>query len=67
MRDHTADFNKTVLENVPASWVIRVDGRPKLDPDAEEEDKEGENIHFSNCIDLSNLVLLSISILTSTV
>jgi DNA-binding FrmR family transcriptional regulator len=42
MRDHCADFNKTTPESIPASWVIRVDGRPTLkDTDVEEDDKEG--------------------------
>jgi hypothetical protein len=40
MRDHDEEFNKSVLENVPASWVLRVDGRP-VPPDLDEDDKEG--------------------------
>ena len=56
MKDHTADFNKTVLENVPASWVIRVDGRPKVDLEAEEEDKDGqEDAVCMVCFDGSSL------------
>ena len=39
MRDQSADFNKPVTEDVPASWVIRVDGRP-VPPKAEEEPSE---------------------------
>lgn len=43
MRDHNSDFNKTVLEVIPASWVIRVDGRPTLkEAEVVEEEKEGE-------------------------
>jgi hypothetical protein len=36
MRDHNADFNKTPLESIPASWVLRVDGRPAVNPEADE-------------------------------
>ena len=57
MRDHTSDFNRTVLESVPASWVIRVDGRPTVqDHVAEEEDKEGqEDAVCMCCFDGSSL------------
>ena len=56
MKDHTADFNKIVLENVPASWVIRVDGRPKVDLEAEDEDKDGqEDAVCMVCFDGSSL------------
>ena len=49
MRDHTADFNKSVLESVPASWIVRADGRPRIDPLEEEKDKEGEEDAVCMC------------------
>ena len=48
MREHTADFNKSVAESVPASWAIRVDGRPPL-KEEEEEVKEGEEDAVCMC------------------
>lgn len=48
MREHTADFNKSIAESVPASWAIRVDGRPPL-KDEEEEVKEGEEDAVCMC------------------
>ena len=48
MREHTADFNKSVAESVPASWAIRVDGRPAV-KEEEEEVKEGEEDAVCMC------------------
>jgi hypothetical protein len=49
MRDHNADFNKTPLESIPASWVLRVDGRPAVNADADDEDKEGHEDAVCMC------------------
>jgi PHD-finger/PHD-zinc-finger like domain len=50
MRDHSSDFNKMVHDTVPASWVIRVDGRPPLqDQVVEEEDKEVQEDSVCMC------------------
>ena len=48
MREHTADFNKSVAESMPASWAIRVDGRPAV-KEEEEEVKEGEEDAVCMC------------------
>ena len=56
MRDHNADFNKSILESIPASWVVRVDGRVAVQEDAEEEEKEGqEDAVCMCCFDGSSL------------
>jgi PHD-finger/PHD-zinc-finger like domain len=47
MRDHAADFNHSALECVPASWIIRADGRPTVQD--EEEDKEGQEDAVCMC------------------
>ena len=47
MREHRSDFNKAVTEIVPASWTIRVDGRPAIK--AEEEEKESEEDAVCMC------------------
>lgn len=55
MKDHNEEFNKSVLENIPASWVLRVDGRP-APANVEEDDKEGhEDAVCMCCFDGSSL------------
>lgn len=40
MRDQRPDFNKSEEEAIPASWKIKVDGRPTAKPDEEEEQED---------------------------
>jgi hypothetical protein len=50
MRDHGSDFNKSELESVPASWVLRVNGRVLL-KDNEEEEEVHEDAVCMCCFD----------------
>ena len=42
MNDRTSDFNINIIENIPASWILKVDGRPKINMEDEEKEKEKE-------------------------
>jgi hypothetical protein len=44
MCDHTADFNKAALESLPASWVVKVDGRPAAAPPDDDEEVQEDAV-----------------------
>jgi hypothetical protein len=52
-RDQKSDFNKAEDDDVPASWAIRVDGRPEK-PIEPEEDDESEDAVCMVCFDGSS-------------
>ena len=44
MRDQRPDFNKHADESLPASWTIKVDGRPKKEEAPEEPDEQEDAV-----------------------
>ena len=44
MRDQRPDFNKHADESLPASWTIKVDGRPKKEETPEEPDEQEDAV-----------------------
>ena len=54
LRDQNLDFNKAVAESVPASWALKVDGRPVPTVDNEEVEEEEDTVCMC-CFDSSSV------------
>jgi hypothetical protein len=60
VRDQAPDFNKALLDTLPASWTLKVDGRPiptdsaQCDPDKENDEVQEDSVCMC-CFDGSSL------------